>query len=795
MLITKRNGQKEPVDLQKIINSLTKKLKGLPDVDVTLIATKTIGGLYDGATTREIDELSIQIAIGYIQQDPNYSLAASFLLADVIYKEVEQQEIQSFSQSIKFGYDIGMINDRVFEFVKTNARKLNSLAVSHLSSDELFEYFGLRTVYDRYLLKHPVNRMVFETPQYWLLRVACGLCNGDLNDTIDLYKSMSLHDYLTSTPTLFNSATMREQLSSCYLLDSPKDDLGDIYKRKTDMALLSKWAGGIGVDYTLVRPEGALIRGTNGFSNGIIPFIHSMDRDVVAVNQGGKRKGAACVYLESWHPDIMSFLDLRKNSGDEYKRAHNLNIANWIPDELMRRSDNKQEWTLISPDYVGQAGTGFELTRTYGETFEKLYVALEQELEALDVKPRWYKKVPAQEIYGKMIRTLSETGNGWMNFKDTCNNKSNQVRQDTQHRVRLSNLCTEILEVVDSENTAVCNLGSINIGKFVKSNGKIDWARLKKTVKIAVKALNNVIDINYYPIPEAERSNNNWRPVGLGIMGVQDMFFKMSICFDSEQALELTRKVHSFIYYHALDTSCEIAQLDGTFNFYDQSQMYLGKLQFDLWNVVPVEFDGMNWNELREKIKQHGVRNSLLIAIAPTATIASIVGAYECIEPLLTNLFKRETLSGEFVQVNNYLVNELKKIGLWNANMYEKIKHAEGSIQNILEIPKNIRDMFKTAWEHSMKSLIDLAVARGPYVDQSQSLNLFMENPTIGKVSSMYMYCWKQGVKTSYYLRSRSATSINKTTNANVEDQVKIVDDAQAIACSLENPEACESCT
>lgn len=798
MKVVKRNGTSEPANIDKIMNSLDRTLDGLEGVDTFQIATKTIGGLYDGATTREIDDLSIQTAIGLIPKDPAYSRGAARILSNVIYKEVEGQEVESFSQSIKLGFEAGIINETINEFVKTNSRKLNAAAKTGIANDHLFEYFGLKTLYDRYLQRHPETREVFETPQYFFLRVACGLFSDDAKAAVDFYKLLSSHEYMTSSPTLFNSGTNHTQMSSCYLIDSPQDDLRDIYKRKSDMALLSKFAGGIGVDYTYVRPEGSLIRGTNGISNGIIPFLHSMDRDVVAVNQGGKRKGAAAVYLESWHPDVEAFLELRNNTGDEYQRAHNLNIANWVPDEFMRRVDEKLEWTLISPNFVGEAGTGMDLTRLYGDDFVELYVKLEAELEAMDKKPRWYKKLPAQVLYGKMMKTLCETGNGWMNFKDPSNARSNQVRPDTNHRIRLSNLCTEILEVVDVENTAVCNLGSINIGKFVKADGKIDWAKLKKTVRQAVIGLDRVIDINFYPIPEAANSNNSWRPVGLGLMGLQDLFFKLRLAFDSEEAKEISEKVHAFIYYHAMDTSADLAAEHGKFENYDDSRIANGEFQFDLWGRTPVEFGGMKWDSLRTKVATNGVRNSLIIALAPTATIASIVGAYECIEPLVSNLFKRETLSGEFVQVNDYLIRELKELGLWNEDMYERIKHAEGSIQQIYEIPEELRDMFKTAWEHSMKTLIDLAVVRGPYICQSHSLNLFMENATIGKASSMYMYAWKQGVKTTYYLRSRGATKIAKTVNAStaptIQAEPKSYTDEEAIACSLENPEACEAC-
>lgn len=785
MQVIKRNGGVEDVNLDKIISSLTKTCSDLKNIDIYKIATKTIGGLYNRATTVEIDNLSIQTAIGLIIEDPEYSKAAARILVNVINKEVEAEEIQSFSQSIDYGQRHGLINGKVQDFVKKNARKLNAATKAHTDNDNLYEYFGLKTVYDRYLLRSPESRHVFETPQYWLMRVACGLFNSDVNDTIEFFKILSSHKYMTSTPTLFNSGTCHTQMSSCYLLDSPQDDLEDIYKRYKDIAMLSKFAGGIGVDFTYVRSEGSLIKGTNGLSNGVIPFIHTLDSSVSAVNQGGRRKGAACVYLESWHPDIFSFLELRKQTGDPMRRAFNLNFANWVPDELMRRVKEDKEWTLITPSYP----RAHDLTQCYGDDFERLYCELEAELDALPVKPKWYKKVPARELFTAMMRTLSETGNGWMNFKDSANRKANQVNSNARI-VRISNLCTEILEVVDGENTAVCNLGSINVSKFLKSDGKINWKELERTIKLAVRGLDAVIDDNFYPIPEAKNSNSQWRPVGLGIMGLQEMFFKLRVPFDSVEAADLTEKIHGFIYYYALETSVDLAKEYGPCENFKETRTASGFLQFDLWNAEPVQFNSMNWEILRAEIKTYGLRNSLLIAIAPTATIASIVGTSECIEPQTSNLFKRETLSGEFVQINSYLVNELKALGLWNEDVKAKIIAADGSIQQVYEIPEGIREIYKTTWELSQRTLIDLAAIRGKYIDQSQSLNLFIENPNIGKLSSMYTYAWEKGLKTTYYLRSRSATRIAKT----AADK-PAYSDQEALVCSLENPGACEACT
>jgi len=628
-------------------------------------------------------------------------------------------------------------------------------------------------------LKDPKTRSVFETPQYFFMRVAVGL-SKTAEEAIELYELISKLDYLPSTPTLFNSGTIRPQMSSCYLLDSPDDDLKAIYNKYTDIALLSKFAGGIGVSYSRVRARGSLIRGTNGHSNGIIPWLKTLDSSVAAVNQGGKRKGAACVYLETWHADIEEFLELRDNTGDEAKRTHNLNIANWIPDLFMKRVKEDGMWSLFDPKVVP------EFVDLYGEEFEKAYIEAE-------AKGLYVKQVKARDLYARMMKTLAQTGNGWMTFKDAANLKCNQTKK-AGNVVHLSNLCTEILEVTSNKETAVCNLGSVNLARHI-SEGEFDFEKLARTVKTAVKFLDRVVDINFYPIQQAADSNARWRPVGLGVMGLQDVFFRLRLAFDSEEAKKLSRRIQEEIYYHALETSCELAEQFGPHPAFQETWASEGKLQFDMWGVKPENAE--RWEALRERIKKFGLRNSLLIAIAPTATIASIAGVYESIEPMVSNLFKRETLSGEFLQVNKYLVQELKNLGLWSDSIRSEIKRMDGSIQDIKEIPEEIKRIYRTAWELPMRSLIDMAAERGAFVDQSQSLNLFMESPTIGKLSSMYMYAWERGLKTTYYLRSRPATKINKVTVAKTDtgaDQTSTISDSAAIACSLENPEACEAC-
>ena len=782
MRVRKRNGDLEPVDVNKIVRAVERCAAGLPGVDPMRVATRTISGLCDGATTEELDELSIRTSAAFIVEEPNYSRLAARLLSTVIDKEVRNQDIHSFSQSVAVGVDQGLIGAEVAGFVATNARKLNDTVEGE--RDQLFEFFGLRTVYDRYLLRHPENRMVVETPQYFFLRVACGLSTCP-EEAIRFYRLISSLQYLPSSPTLFNSGTSHPQMSSCYLLDSPEDSLDGIYKRYTDIAKLSKFAGGIGVAWHRIRSKGSLIRGTNGLSNGIVPWLKTLDSSVAAVNQGGRRKGAACVYLESWHADIEDFLDLRENTGDPTRRTHNLNLANWIPDLFMERVEKDWKWSLFDPRKVPH------LTDLYGAEFEAAYQKAEEE-------GIYERQVPARELYSRMMRSLAQTGNGWMTFKDASNTKCNQT--GTEGRVvHLSNLCTEILEVTDQSETAVCNLGSVNLGALV-ADGAFDFQRLAEVVRLAVPFLDRVVDINYYPTEEASTSNNAWRPVGLGLMGLQDVFFKLGLPFDGPEARDLSKRISEEIYFNALWASTELAEASGPHDNFALTRAATGDLQFDLWGVEPT--DAARWETLRARVAEHGLRNSLLIAIAPTATIASIAGCCECIEPQVSNLFKRETLSGEFMQINRYLVRELQDQGLWNEAMANRVKMAEGSIQGVEGITDDLKDVYRTAWEVPMRSLIDMAAERGAFVDQSQSLNLFMESPTIGKLSSMYLHAWKSGVKTTYYLRSRPATRINKTTTggpAGGPDEGEPVEkptftDAETVACSLENPESCEAC-
>lgn len=787
MRVRKRNGDFELVNLDKIVRAVGRCCRGLRRVDVFRVATRTISGLYDGATTQELDELSIQTAAGLTAEEPEYAELAARLLSSTIDKEVTGMDVHSFSQCINLCAELGLVGERLQRFVAENARKLNAAILPEAT--ERFEYFGLRTVYDRYLVRHPKSRHVLETPQYFFMRVACALSES-VPEALELYELFSRLEYIPSSPTLFNSGTRHEQLSSCFLLDSPEDHLADIYKRYADIAMLSKFSGGIGLAYHRVRSRGSLIESTNGHSNGIVPWLKTLDASVAAVNQGGKRKGACCVYLESWHADIEEFLELRDNTGDEARRTHNLNLANWISDLFMKRVESGQDWSLFDPKDVP------ELPDLYGEEFERAY-------ELAEARGLFKKRVPARELYGKMMRTLAETGNGWITFKDKSNRACNQTALPGR-TVHLSNLCTEILEVTSKDETAVCNLGSINLARHTKVIGEdadprvvVDFEKLGRTVARAVRQLDRVIDLNFYPIDSTRASNSRWRPVGLGLMGLQDVFFQMRVPFESEDARRVSREISEHIYFHALSTSVALARERGAHAAFSETRASRGELQFDAWGVQPS--DKLDWEGLRQSVRKDGLRNSLLVAIAPTATIASIAGCYECIEPQVSNLFKRETLSGDFLQVNRYLVRTLEAAGIWNDATRNILKRDNGSVQNIEGLTTEQKLIFRTAWELPMRALIDMAAERGAFIDQSQSLNLFAENPNIGRLSSMYMYAWKQGLKTTYYLRSRPATSIQKTTLApparkQQKDEEAPSEMLAAVVCSLESPETCEAC-
>ncbi|MGW4345690.1 ribonucleoside-diphosphate reductase subunit alpha [Streptomyces sp. NPDC004690] len=766
-----------------LLRTLTELTADLPDADPGRVAAAALRGRSARADEAELRELATEASAGLISEDPAYSRLAARLLTLTIRAEAASQGVTRFTESVAVGHREGLIADRTAEFVRLHAERLD--AAVDPAADDRFGYFGLRTLHSRYLLRHPITRKVIETPQHFMLRVASGLAQDATDHAVDevtaLYGLMSRLDYLPSSPTLFNSGTRHPQMSSCYLLDSPQDELDSIYDRYHQVARLSKHAGGIGIAYSRIRSRGSLIRGTNGHSNGIVPFLKTLDASVAAVNQGGRRKGAAAVYLETWHSDIEEFLELRDNTGEDARRTHNLNLAHWVPDEFMRRVNADGQWSLFSPSDVP------ELVDLWGAEFDAAYRAAEERGLAR-------KTMPARELYGRMMRTLAQTGNGWMTFKDAANRTANQTAEPG-HVIHSSNLCTEILEVTDDGETAVCNLGSVNLGAFVR-DGDIDWERLDETVRTAVTFLDRVVDINFYPTEQAGRSNARWRPVGLGAMGLQDVFFKLRLPFDSAGARALSTRIAERIMLAAYEASADLAERHGPLPVWEKTRAARGVLHPDHYDVSLTWPE--RWTALRERIAAVGMRNSLLLAIAPTATIASIAGVYECIEPQVSNLFKRETLSGEFLQVNSYLVNDLKALGVWDARTREALRDSNGSVQDFAWIPADVRALYRTAWEIPQRGLIDMAAARTPFLDQAQSLNLFLETPTIGKLSSMYAYAWKQGLKTTYYLRSRPATRIARAAQGRTPAEAALpaqqTADPDAVACSLENPESCEAC-
>ncbi|RKN40490.1 ribonucleoside-diphosphate reductase subunit alpha [Streptomyces hoynatensis] len=789
----------------------------LPDTEAERVLAAVRRGLRPEADAAEARALAVEAAAGLIAEEPAYSRLAARLLTLAIREEAAGQGAVSFSASIAVGHREGLISARTAGFVARHAARLDRLAEETVAAgaDDRFEYFGLRTVETRYALRHPTTRRLIETPQHFLLRVACGLAADESAEAVaevtGFYRLLSSLAYLPSSPTLFNSGTSHPQMSSCFLLDSPRDELDSIYERYHQVARLSKHAGGIGIPYTRVRSRGSLIRGTNGTSNGIVPFLRTLDSSVAAVNQGGRRKGAACVYLETWHADLEEFLELRDNTGEDARRTHNLNLAHWIPDEFMRRVEADADWSLFSPSDVP------ELTDLWGEEFDAAY----RRAEAAGLAVR---SVPARQLYARMMRTLAQTGNGWMTFKDTANRTANQTARPGSV-VHSSNLCTEILEVTDDGETAVCNLGSVNLAAHLGADGRMDWERLDATVHTAVTFLDRVVDRNYYPTPQAKTSNSRWRPVALGVMGLQDVFFRLGLPFDSAEARELSTRIAERIMLAAYETSAALAERHGPHPGWADTRTARGVLHPDHYPDAHPAWPE-RWQALRTRVAASGLRNALLLAIAPTATIASIAGVYECIEPQVSNLFKRETLSGEFLQVNSYLVAELKRLGRWHEATRAALREANGSVARLPGLPPRLRELYRTAWELPQRALIDMAAARTPYLDQSQSLNLFMAAPTIGKLSSMYAYAWKSGLKTTYYLRSRPATRIAQAAGAataatarpagaspagGVPDGVPTgvptgVPPAgspaaeaaafpeQAVACSLENPESCEAC-
>ena len=737
------DGVQADLDIARLRASFARHADGLAGIDVDDLLTRMLGGIHDRIDIETLSVLAVQTAADAIGAHPDYSTLAARLLVARVERETHALGIDTFAASVAAGRDADLIAPSVHAFVVRHAAQLN--ASIDPTYNRYLEHMGTKTLLDRYVLRQPHTHRALETPQFCFMRVACGLASS-VEEAIELYHMMASLTYLPSSPTLFNAGTTHPQLSSCYVLDSPEDTLTSIYQRFSDIAQLTKYAGGIGVAYHRVRGEGSRIGSIHGASRGIIPFLKVLDASVAAVSQAGRRKGACCVYLETWHADIETFLRLHDNTGDEMQRTLHLNLAHWVPDLFMERVRQDAMWSLFDPHTVPH------LADIYGDAFAHAYAEAEGAGIAI-------KQVHARGLFSDMMRMLAQTGNGWITFKDPCNQRCNQAA-DAHRTVHSANLCTEVVQVTSANEIAVCNLGSLNLSRFVRA-GSFDWQAFNQSARAAVRYLDRVIDINFYPLDDAKHTNYRWRPVGLGVMGLQDVFFALRYPFDSPEALALSNRIQEELYFAALTASCELAESTGPCPAFAETHTAQGKLQYDLWNVQPR--DAVRWATLKARIAKYGLRNALLMAIAPTATIAAIAGTSECIEPQIANLYKRESLSGDHVVVNRHLVADLTRLDLWTAAIQQRIKAADGSVQEIQEIPADLRRLYRTAWELPQKAIIDMAAGRGPYIDQSQSVNLFMAQPTIGKLSSMYMYAWSAGLKTTYYLRSRPATRISQT--------------------------------
>lgn len=730
MKVIKRNGRVEDVKFDKVTNRILKLAVGLSEnVDPQKISQQVFSSMYENIKTYEIDNLSAETCIAMITSDPDYEILATRIVASNIQKVCPNNLHIAMKKLAK----AGIVTDEVAEIAGHIKDKI------HPERDNDFGYFGLKTLEKSYLQR--LDGKLMETPQYMFARVAIGIHGDDVESVIETYDSMSKGLFIHATPTLFNSGTPRPQMSSCFLIANKGDSIDGIYGSLTECAQISKWAGGIGLHIHDVRANKSRIRGTNGQSDGIIPMLRVFNATARYVNQAGRRKGSIAVYLEPWHADIMDFLELRLNQGDEEARCRDLFSALWIPDLFMKRVEQGGTWSLFCPDKAPG------LSDVYGEEFERLYTKYEEEGLAT-------KTIPASDIWKAIIKSQSETGTPYMLYKDACNEKSNQKNLGV---IKSSNLCTEILEYTDKDETSVCNLASIALPKYVNLETRtFDYKELHRITKMVTKNLNNVIDRNFYPVETARRSNMRHRPIGLGVQGLADVFNLLRLPFDCEQSRQINSYIFETMYHAALESSCELAELDGPYETFEGSPASKGILQPDMWDGE-TKFSGMyDWDAMRQRVKK-GLRNSLLMAPMPTASTAQILGNNECFEPYTTNIYLRRTLAGEFVIVNKHLVKDLKSIGMWSKEMKDLMVRAGGSIQNIIDIPDNIKELYKTVWEISQKAVIDMAADRGRFIDQSQSMNLFMESPTTSKLSSMHMYAWKKGLKTGmYYLRSQA---------------------------------------
>ena len=792
MFVMKRDGRKEAVKFDKVTARIQKLAYGLSEhVDTFSVAQKVIEGIYDGVTTTQLDNLAAEIAASMTVRHPDYALLAARIAVSNLHKNTKK----SFSETMKDLYEYidphtgkkaPLVADDVFEIIWNNRDLLDSTII--YDRDFGYDYFGFKTLEKSYLLK--LYGKVVERPQHMIMRVAVGIHKNDLESVVETYNLMSERWFTHATPTLFNAGTPKPQLSSCFLLQMEDDSIDGIYNTLKNCAKISQSAGGIGLSMHNIRATGSYIRGTNGTSNGIVPMLRVFNDTARYVDQGGgKRKGSFAIYLEPWHADIFDFLELKKNHGKEELRARDLFYALWISDLFMERVEANGEWSLFCPNEAPG------LDECYGEKFRELYTRYENEGRAR-------RTVPAQELWFAILESQIETGTPYMLYKDACNEKSNQKNLGT---IKSSNLCTEILEYTSPDEIAVCNLASIALPRFV-INGKFDHQRLFEITYVITKNLNKVIDINYYPVEAARRSNMRHRPIGIGVQGLADAFILLRMPFDSDGARELNKEIHETIYYAAMTASKDLSKKDGPYETYEGSPVSQGIFQYDMWNVTPSP--RWEWDVLKEEVKKYGVRNSLLLAPMPTASTSQILGNNECFEPYTSNIYSRRVLSGEFPIVNKHLLKDLVKLNLWNENMKNKIIAANGSIQNIPEIPEELKEIYRTVWEIKQRSLIDMAADRGAYICQSQSLNLFIQDANFAKLTSMHFYAWKKGLKTGmYYLRSKSAADAIKFTvdqsflkqNQDAVDAANVLNVSkeeafEQMACSLDNPEACEAC-
>jgi ribonucleoside-diphosphate reductase alpha subunit len=731
MRVIKRSGRIEDMKFDNVTNRIKNLTSGLSkNCDSTKVAQQVFSSMYDNITAQEIDTLSAEICVGMITIDPDYEILATRIIASNIQKVCPN----NFHLAMRKLQKADVITDEVVEvaqYVKDNIKT---------DRDFDFGYFGLKTLEKSYLQR--VDGKLIETPQYLFMRVAIGVHGKDIPSVLETYDKMSQGFFIHATPTLFNAGTPRPQMSSCFLIANKGDSIDGIYGTLTECAQISKWAGGIGMHIHDIRGNKSRIRGTNGQSDGIIPMLRVFNATARYVNQAGRRKGSIAVYVEPWHADIMDFLELRLNQGDEEARCRDLFSAMWIPDLFMKRVEESGNWSLFCPDRAPG------LSDVYGDEFEALYTKYEEEGRA-------NATVPATEVWKAILKSQTETGTPYMLYKDACNKKSNQKNLGT---IKSSNLCTEIIEYTNKEETSVCNLASIALPKYVNKETKtFDYDKLHTVTKLVTKNLNRVIDRNFYPVETARRSNMKHRPIGLGVQGLADVFILCGLPFDCEESRLMNAHIFETMYHASLEASSELAEIDGSYESFEGSPASQGILQPDMWEGE-TKFSGRyDWDAMRERVKTKGLRNSLLMAPMPTASTAQILGNNECFEPYTTNIYLRRTLAGEFVVVNKHLVDDLKKVGLWSKDMKDLMVKAGGSVQNIADIPDDIKKLYKTVWEISQKCIIDMAADRGRFIDQSQSMNLFMESPTMSKLSSMHMYAWKAGLKTGmYYLRSKA---------------------------------------